>query len=29
MAVDRVLAENEPLRDVVIRETLGDQTENL
>jgi len=29
MAVDGVLAENEALRDVVVRETLGDQTENL
>ena len=29
MAVDGVLAENEALRDVVVRETLGDQTEHL
>jgi hypothetical protein len=29
MAVDGVLAENEALRDVVVRETLGDQAENL
>ena len=29
MAVDGVLAENEALRDVAVRETLGDQTENL
>ena len=29
MAVHGVLAENETLRDVVVRKTLGDQTENL
>ena len=29
MAVDGVLAENEALRDVVVRETLRDQAENL
>jgi hypothetical protein len=29
MAVDGVLAENEALRDVVVRKTLGDQAENL
>ena len=29
MAIDGVLAENEALRDVVIREPLGDQTQHL
>ena len=29
MAVDGVLAENEALRDLVVRETLGNQTEHL
>jgi hypothetical protein len=29
MAVDGVLAENQALRDVVVREALGDQAENL
>jgi hypothetical protein len=29
MAVDGVLAENEALRDAVVRATLGDQAENL
>ena len=29
MAVDGVLAENEALRDAVVRETLGHEAENL
>ena len=29
MAIDGVLAENEALRDLVVRETLGDQAKHL